>query len=150
MADNEVLDETYDRLHRTGPEFVGWLSNHGPMAADALIRLGRSGQVEGWVDQYAQRLEPAPRPRWSISAHEWREPLGDPSRLGDWCELFAQQVHEEPWQDLLARWWPRLLPGRCTHSTRPTRSDTGVGAGAGPTAAGDIAGSRTGGPRRPG
>ncbi|GAA5139546.1 hypothetical protein [Pseudonocardia adelaidensis] len=37
---HDVLDETYQRLHRTGPEFVGWLSNHGPMAADALIRLG--------------------------------------------------------------------------------------------------------------
>ncbi|MGI8721530.1 MAG: hypothetical protein ACR2JG_04815 [Geodermatophilaceae bacterium] len=117
MTDNEVLDETYDRLHRSGPEFEGWLSNHGPMAADALIRLGRSGEVEGWVDQYAQRLEEAPRPRWSISAHEWRDPLGDPSRLGDWCALFAQQVHEEPWQDLLARWWPRLLPGAIASAT---------------------------------
>ncbi|MBA3293637.1 MAG: hypothetical protein H0T40_07840, partial [Geodermatophilaceae bacterium] len=63
MTDNEVLDETYARLHHTGPEIEGWLSNHGPMAADALIRLGRAGQVEGWVDQYAQRLEEAPRPR---------------------------------------------------------------------------------------
>jgi hypothetical protein len=112
-----VLDETYARLHHTGPEFEGWLSNHGPMAADALIRLGRAGQVEGWVDQYAQRLEEAPRPRWSISAHEWRDPLGDASRLGDWCALFAHQVHEEPWQDLLARWWPRLLPGAIASAT---------------------------------
>jgi len=117
MTDNEVLDETYARLHHTGPEFEGWLSNHGPMAADALIRLGRAGQVEGWVDQYAQRLEEAPRPRWSISAHEWRDPLGDASRLGDWCALFAHQVHEEPWQDLLARWWPRLLPGAIASAT---------------------------------
>lgn len=43
--------------------------------------------------------------------------MGDPSRLGDWCELFAQQVHEEPWQDLLARWWPRLLPGAIASAT---------------------------------
>ncbi|MBA3279238.1 MAG: DUF4243 domain-containing protein [Geodermatophilaceae bacterium] len=117
MTDNDVLDETYDRLHRTGPEFEGWLSNHGPMAADALIRLGRAGQVEGWVDQYAKRLEEAPRPRWSIGALEWRDPLGDPSRLGDWCALFAQQVHAEPWQELLARWWPRLLPGAIASAT---------------------------------
>ncbi|MDQ3577504.1 MAG: questin oxidase family protein, partial [Actinomycetota bacterium] len=117
MTDNDVLDETYDRLHRTGPEFEGWLSNHGPMAADALIRLGRAGQVEGWVDQYAQRLEEAPRPRWSISADEWRDPLGDPSRLGDWCALFARQVHAQPWQELLARWWPRLLPGAIASAT---------------------------------
>lgn len=30
-----ILDEAYERLHRTGPEFDGWLSNHGPMAAEA-------------------------------------------------------------------------------------------------------------------
>ena len=29
-----TLDEAYQRLHDTGPEFNGWLSNHGPMAAD--------------------------------------------------------------------------------------------------------------------
>lgn len=111
MANSELLDETYNRLHSTGPEFEGWLTNHGPMAADALIRLGRPGEVEGWVDGYAQRLEERPRARWSISEQEWREPLGDPSRLGDWCALFSEQVHEEPWVGLLARWWPRLLPG---------------------------------------
>ena len=33
--DGDVLDETYTRMHTTGPEFEGWLSNHGPMAADA-------------------------------------------------------------------------------------------------------------------
>ena len=30
-----TLDEAYQRLHATGPEFDGWLSNHGPMAAEA-------------------------------------------------------------------------------------------------------------------
>jgi len=117
VADSDVLDETYDRLHDTGPEFEGWLSNHGPMAADALIRLGRPGMVESWVGEYAKRLETAPATRWPISAQEWREPLGDPSRLGDWCALFAEQVHAEPWQDLLVRWWPRLLPGAIASAT---------------------------------
>ena len=28
-----TLDEAYERLHVTGPEFDGFLSNHGPMAA---------------------------------------------------------------------------------------------------------------------
>ena len=31
-----TLDEAYQRLHATGPEFDGWLSNHGPMAAEAM------------------------------------------------------------------------------------------------------------------
>jgi len=59
-ADRDRLDETYTRMHATGPEFQGWLSNHGPMAADALIRLGRGDVVEKWVDDYSTRLEAAP------------------------------------------------------------------------------------------
>lgn len=117
MADDSVLDEAYGRLQRTGPEFVGWLSNHGPMAADALIRLGRKDDVEHWVDGYAQRLEAEPAPRWPIDPQDWREPLGDPSRLGDWLAFFAVTVREEPWADLLARWWPRLLPGAIASAT---------------------------------
>ncbi len=114
---SDVLDETYQRLHRTGPEFVGWLSNHGPMAADALIRLGRGAEVERWVEEYAQRLDAEPAARWPIGEEEWREPLGDPVRLGDWCALFTAQVHREPWTDVLARWWPRLLPGAVASAT---------------------------------
>jgi hypothetical protein len=35
-----TLDEAYERLHVTGPEFDGFLSNHGPMAAKAMVRHG--------------------------------------------------------------------------------------------------------------
>ncbi len=109
--DGDVLDETYTRMRATGPEFGGWLSNHGPMAADALIRLGCGEEVEAWVDGYAPRLDEAPGPRWVIEEAEWREVIGDPSRLGDWCVLFDRQLREEPWRDVLVRWWPRLLDG---------------------------------------
>jgi len=109
--DGDMLDETYTRMHATGPEFKGWLSNHGPMAADALIRLGCGEEVEAWVDGYAPRLGEAPAPRWEIEEAEWREVIGDPSRLGDWCALFDRQLHEQPWRDVLVRWWPRLLDG---------------------------------------
>ncbi|HLX46768.1 MAG TPA: hypothetical protein VKS82_00375 [Streptosporangiaceae bacterium] len=30
-----VLDEAYQRLHKTGPEFGGWLSNPAALAAAA-------------------------------------------------------------------------------------------------------------------
>lgn len=117
MIDGEVLDETYERLHATGPEFRGWLSNHGPMAADALLRLGHGDDVHRWVIGYEQRLQPAPAPRWAMTEAGWRDPLGDPSRLGDWLGLFALLVREEPWQQVLTRWWPRLLPGAIASST---------------------------------
>lgn len=111
MTCDGLLDETYERLRDTGPEFQGWLSNHGPMAADALLRLGRADRVAAWVDGYLPRLQEAPTGRWRIRAEDWREPLGDPSRLGDWRELLTHEIGADPWQTVLARWWPRLVPG---------------------------------------
>lgn len=106
-----TLDDAYERLSRTGPEFHGWLSNHGPMAADALARIGYADAVGAWVERYKARLEERPCSRWGFEEGEWREFLGDASRLGDWLDLFARLVSYEPWQDVLARWWPRLVPG---------------------------------------
>jgi hypothetical protein len=40
-----ILDEAYQRLHETGPEFGGYLSNHGPMAAEAMARRGHAERV---------------------------------------------------------------------------------------------------------
>ena len=117
VSNEDVLDEAYDRLHGTGPEFLGWLSNHGPMAADALLRLGHGDDVIPWVSRYERRLQPSPAPRWPIDEVGWRDPLGDPSRLGDWLALFTRLVHEEPWRQVLTRWWPRLLPGAIASST---------------------------------
>lgn len=117
MADEDVLDEAYERLHVTGPEFEGGDANHGPMAADALIRLGRPGEVGGWLDGYTRRLHPAPRTRWVINDADWRESLGDRSRLGDWLALFARHMRESPWEEVLARWWARLLPGAIASAT---------------------------------
>lgn len=111
------LDEVYERLRRTGPEFDGWLSNHGPMAADALLRIGSGIDVHAWVDEYSVRLEESPTPRWPIEPDGWREVLGDPSRLGDWLAFFDRSLSEEPWTDVLSTWWPRLLPGAVASAT---------------------------------
>lgn len=120
VADNELLDETYIRMRDTGPEFDGWLSNHGPMAADAMIRMGCGDQVDAWVDQYTRRLDEAPAPRWKIAADEWREVLGHPSRLADWIALFDWELREEEsWRGVLIRWWPRLLNGAVAAATHP-------------------------------
>ena len=120
MARNGIdltLDEAYERMHRTGPEFDGWLSNHGPMAADALLRLGQGDRVDGWLQQYQGRLEDAPSARWRIGEPDWAEYLGDPTRLGDWTVFFGERLQEAAWQDVLTLWWPRLLPGSIAAST---------------------------------
>lgn len=111
MTDDGLLDEAYERLSDTGPEYDGFLSNHGPMAADALLRLGYGDRLSGWLDGYARRLQEPPSARWRLDPDDWREVLGDPSRLGDWRVLLSGQVSEEPWEHVLWRWWPRLIPG---------------------------------------
>ncbi|MEU1588458.1 hypothetical protein [Micromonospora sp. NPDC005710] len=114
MSDG-VLDEAYERLHRTGPEFEGWLSNHGPMAVEALVRHGHQQRVHRWLDDYLDRLDELPRGLHPID--DWREALGDPKRAGDWLAYFDGQLREHPWRDVLGTWWPRLLPGIAAGAT---------------------------------
>src|SRR5579872_7159422 len=54
------IDEAYSILARTGPEYRGGLSNHGPMASEAMCMMGRSDPVVKWVERYRSRLEPHP------------------------------------------------------------------------------------------
>jgi hypothetical protein len=127
-----TLDEAYQRLHKTGPEFEGWLSNHGPMAAEAMARNGHAGQVQRWLDGYVRRLEDFPRGSGAIGA-DWREALGDPRRVADWTTFFTREGADQPWRQVLGTWWPRLLPGiaasathgiiRVGHAVRALRAD---------------------------
>lgn len=116
-AADQVLDENLNRLAQTGPEFRGGLSNHGPMAAEALVRLGRAGEVESWVDGYLGQLEEPPGTVTRITDETWPEALGDYRRVGDWEQYLAHQLDGEPWLDVLTRWWPRLLPGLAAGAT---------------------------------
>ena len=111
-----ILDEAYQRLHQTGPEFDGWLSNHGPMAAEAMARHGHAEDVGPWLDSYVQRLEDFPRGTDPIGA-DWAEALGDPRRIADWTTFFCRQAAEQPWRQVLGTWWLRLLPGLAASAT---------------------------------
>jgi hypothetical protein len=113
----DVLDEAYERLRDTGPERTGWLSNHAPMAVEALVRHGHGDDVHRWIDSYSDRLEERPRGIQPIAPEEWRDPLGDPVRTGDWLDFFARALAEQQWRDVLAVWWPRLLPGIAAGAT---------------------------------
>lgn len=116
-SDKDVLDEGLSRIALTGPEFRGGLSNHAPMAAEALVRLGRAEDVQPWLDAYIKRLDAAPRASDRITGETWRAALGAPSRVADWEVYFRDQMTEEPWRDVLARWWPRLVPGIAAAAT---------------------------------
>ena len=119
MTDDDVLDEALTRLHATGPEYEGYLSNHGPMAADALIRMGRADAVEAWLVGYLPRLHDAPVERRPLTELHSPDALGQHDRVGDWCAMFDRLLEEEPWSAVLTRWWPRLLPSAVTAAAHP-------------------------------
>ena len=96
-----ILDEAYQRLHQTGPEFEGWLSNHGPMAAEAMTRHGHAEDVHHWLDGYIRRLEDFPRGTGPVGA-DWQQALGDPLRIADWTAFLRDQTSGQPWRQVLA------------------------------------------------
>ncbi len=112
-----VLDEAYERLHRTGPEFDGYLSNHGPMASEALVQLGLGEHVHRWLDGYTDKLDVRPTGATRITPAQFADALGDPARFGDWLDYFEIQVTEGDWRNVLTQWWPRLLPGSLASAT---------------------------------
>jgi hypothetical protein len=123
MTSNAVLNEAYQRLHGKGPEFGGdeegnhGLTNHGPMAVEVMVRRGLDLNVHSWLDRYLDRLTELPGTVEPITSATWRAALGDARRIGDWTAYFTHQIAEQPWRQVLATWWPRLLPGIIAGST---------------------------------
>ncbi|MBC9711143.1 questin oxidase family protein [Streptomyces sp. TRM66268-LWL] len=114
-----ALDEALERLHGSGPERLGRLTNHAPMAVEALAARGQARSVHRWLDLYAPKLEEFPTRVEPVTDADWRAALGDPRRVADWIGYFGTQVAERPWREVLAQWWPRLLPGMYGGSTHP-------------------------------
>lgn len=114
----DAVNDALERLDDLGYERgVGMdLANHGPMGAEALALLGQEDEVARWVRRYRAAMEhhEPPAPRFALDATDessWRSALGAFDRAGDWERLFARELSEAPWREVLARWWPRLLPG---------------------------------------
>jgi hypothetical protein len=118
---SDELLAAYERLHDAGPEFGGdeegnhGLTNHGPMAAEVMVRRGLDIRLDGWLDRYVDRLTELPSPSERIT--DWRSALGDARRIADWTAFFREEVRARPWRETLATWWPRLLPGIAAGST---------------------------------
>ena len=112
-----VVDEALLALGGCGPEFAGYLSNHGPMAAEALSALGRAEEVEPWVSRYRKRLIDRPPNVARIETSEWREALGDVRRVSDWEDFFAAELDRMTWREALEAWIPLLAPGIMSGAT---------------------------------
>ena len=72
----DVMDEALDLLGDAGPEYGPGFSNHAPMAAEALLALGRGDAVMDWVTAYRKRLPGSPQPGLPVFGGYWFEALG--------------------------------------------------------------------------
>ncbi|HEY3204350.1 MAG TPA: questin oxidase family protein [Thermoanaerobaculia bacterium] len=111
MSGTEALEGALELLAKTGPEYDGRLANHGPMAAEALVTLERPKAVVPWVERYRKRLRDHPAGTRPIDPKEWRQALGESSRVGDWIAFFDRELSERSWREVLGVWVPRLSPG---------------------------------------
>jgi len=110
-AGSDALDEALEMLSRSGFEYQGGLANHGPMAAEALVVLGRHDAVRPWVEGYRRRLQDRGTPRERLAAGAWRDALGDFRRAPDWAQMLERELSDGAWPAVLERWSERLAPG---------------------------------------
>jgi hypothetical protein len=105
------IDEALELLSVYGPELNNGLTNHAPMAAEALCALGRPEAVIPWIERYRKGLSPRPSTHERITRADWRSALGQLDRVGDWSAFFRDELLSAPWTVVLDRWVGRLAPG---------------------------------------
>jgi Questin oxidase-like len=113
----DVLDESLSSIANSGPELNNGLSNHAPMAIEALCAMDRGDAVRGWLDHYRGGLIPCPPARTPILGNDWRAQLNRPERFADWRQFFEDQLREAPWSTVLDQWVSRLAPGISASAT---------------------------------
>ncbi len=111
MSDYAVLDEALEVLASAGPDLRNGMSNHAPMAVEALCALGRADAALPWLEKYRAGFAPRPARVARITEADWRAALGGGRRTGDWFELFRNELEEHPWREVLDGWTARLAPG---------------------------------------
>ncbi|MCC3768935.1 questin oxidase family protein [Streptomyces sp. UNOC14_S4] len=115
---HDAVNDALERMEGLGYERGKGvdLANHGPMGAEALAVLGQGDAVAPWVGRYRRAMEhhEPPAARFALDPADessWRPALGAFDRAGDWERLFVRELAEAHWREVIARWWPRLLPG---------------------------------------
>jgi Questin oxidase-like len=107
----DAVSGALERLRTTGFYLGEFFANHGPMAAEALAKLGYCDEVDGWLDANIRHRDYRPLPDPTQPITNWQTALGDRNHGGDWVELFRRQLADASWREVLRTWCPRLLPG---------------------------------------
>ncbi|NNE67427.1 MAG: DUF4243 domain-containing protein, partial [Pyrinomonadaceae bacterium] len=88
------------------------LSNHGPLAAEALVELGHENRVIEFAKLY-NRVYPAPYPKKKEQVLDVNsmEAIGARDRIADWVEYFRDKIEKDGWKVVVREWVPVLAPG---------------------------------------
>jgi hypothetical protein len=113
----EPLDAALDILSGYGPGLANGNFNHAPMVAEALCALGHPATVMPWIERYRERLVPRAAAGEPIRSAEWRRALGQRERFAAWSALFAKELRQTPWREVLDVWAGRLAPGVAAAAT---------------------------------
>src|SRR6266700_2788235 len=110
------LDGALDRLAGYGPGLANGNFSHAPMVAEALCALGRPETVMPWIEGYQARIAASTSDSGRtagvpIRPAEWRGALGQRRRFAAWSALFAAELRDRAWQEVLDLWAGRLAPG---------------------------------------
>jgi hypothetical protein len=108
-----MMDAALELLGPYGPDLRNGLTNHAPMAVEALAAMGRADAVQPWLAGYAPGMLPRPQPRERIDPDDWASALGREDRFADWSAFFADALEDAPWRAVLARWTALLAPALC-------------------------------------
>ena len=106
------MDEALEALAPYGPDLQNGLTNHAPMAVEALCVLDRGDAVLPWIERYRSGLMPRPARVGRIGA-DWQGALGRFERTTDWMEFFEEELREAPWREVVTLWTKRFAPAVC-------------------------------------
>jgi hypothetical protein len=104
-------------MAEAGPDLKNGLTNHAPMAVEALCALGRGDAALPWLEHYREGFLPWPARCERIEREGWRGALGRPERASDWRAFLRDELEAAPWSEVLERWTTRLSPGICAAAT---------------------------------
>ena len=113
MKNYSIMEPALEFLAPYGPDLRNGLTNHAPMAVEALAALGRADAVMPWLENYRKGLLPRPVAHERIEHKNWRVMLGKTDRVADWNAFFENELKDAPWHEVLARWTERLASGFC-------------------------------------
>lgn len=113
MSTYTIFDEALESIVAASPELRNGLTNHAPMAIEALCAMDREDAVRPWLDNYRAGMQPWPACDKRIDRSHWREALGHIERVADWREFFANELQENPWRAVIDRWAARFAPAIC-------------------------------------